>query len=420
MWKCCTSMLKKYLLIFIAVLGSTLIANDELPTMAILKFDGRGIDPVATETLTDEFLIHAVNYGVFRVLERAQMDNILKEQKFQLSGCTTEECAVQIGEQLGVQYMLGTSIGKVGSTYTLTMRIISVETGEIVRVGNYQMSGKIDKLLTEGLAHAAEKIFGARPASITIQSEPSGSEVLLRGKKLGVTPITLSDLWADSSYSIKISHMGYDDLETVLTLSEGSNPAQKFTLMEQQGTLTMQSFTTGAPVVSRGDTLGFLPLHDIALPIGIYPISIKIPKHVKFSQKVSIKRGEHVDLEVVLLPKKRNKALVYSAVFPGTGQIYAEHGRRGALFVLTSTAALAGYFVSLSEFNKENDLLAQYHAEYQAATGYEDLALKKAVYTDQLEAVQSIQSRTNLLGVAVGVTWTLNLADVFFRSGLTK
>ena len=114
-------MLKKYLLIFIAVLGSTLIANDELPTMAILKFDGRGIDPVATETLTDEFLIHAVNYGVFRVLERAQMDNILKEQKFQLSGCTTEECAVQIGEQLGVQYMLGTSIGQVGSTYTLTM-----------------------------------------------------------------------------------------------------------------------------------------------------------------------------------------------------------------------------------------------------------------------------------------------------------
>ena len=70
--------------------------------------------------------------------------------------------------------------------------------------------------------------------------------------------------------------------------------------------------------------------------------------------------------------------------------------------------------------NTENDLLAQYHAEYQAATGYEDLALKKAVYMDQLEAVQSIQSRTNLLGVAVGVTWTLNLADVFFRSGLTK
>ena len=58
----------------------------------------------------------------------AQMSQILEEQDFQLTGCTTNECAVEIGQLIGAQHMLDGSIGKFGTVYTIDMKIIDVDT----------------------------------------------------------------------------------------------------------------------------------------------------------------------------------------------------------------------------------------------------------------------------------------------------
>ena len=44
--------------------------------------------------------------GCFRVIERTEMDNILREQGFQKSGaCDDENCLVEVGQLLGVNRM---------------------------------------------------------------------------------------------------------------------------------------------------------------------------------------------------------------------------------------------------------------------------------------------------------------------------
>ena len=43
------------------------------------------------------------------------MEDILKEQGFQQTGCTSDECVVEVGKIIGVQQMVGGSISKVGN-----------------------------------------------------------------------------------------------------------------------------------------------------------------------------------------------------------------------------------------------------------------------------------------------------------------
>ncbi|MFH1958466.1 MAG: ankyrin repeat domain-containing protein [bacterium] len=82
--------------------------------------------------ITNFFRRAMVNSKIFNVLDRNNMDKILAEQGFQQTGCTTEDCAVQMGKLLNVHLIVIGSCGKLVSRYILTVDIIDVETSEIV------------------------------------------------------------------------------------------------------------------------------------------------------------------------------------------------------------------------------------------------------------------------------------------------
>ena len=83
----------------------------------------------------------------------------IKEQKFQYSGCVTDACMVEIGKMIGVNQIVGGSISKVGNVYSVSARIINVETGEIENTGVYDHTGDIGGLLTEGMMRVAIELI---------------------------------------------------------------------------------------------------------------------------------------------------------------------------------------------------------------------------------------------------------------------
>ncbi len=131
-----------------------------IATLAILDFEGLGISKQEAQVLTNRLGTHMVQLGRYQVIERGQMQQVLAEQDFQLTGCTSDECAVEIGQLLGVQQMLAGAFGKFGSIYTIDMRIIDVATGSILRTTSYDVHGEAERLLTVGLAEAARRIAG--------------------------------------------------------------------------------------------------------------------------------------------------------------------------------------------------------------------------------------------------------------------
>ena len=115
-------------------------------TIAVLEFEGQGVSQSETKTLTDRLRDEMINTGIYIVLERGKMDEVLKEQGFQQTGCVTSECAVEVGNMLGVQQMIGGSIGKVGNIYTVSARVIDVQTGKVLKSANYDHIGDIGQL----------------------------------------------------------------------------------------------------------------------------------------------------------------------------------------------------------------------------------------------------------------------------------
>ena len=139
----------KSIFISLLVFCSTLSAQDTRPAVAVVDFEGRGISQPEAQTLTDRFRSSIGNTGGVRLVERRLMVEILDEQGFQETGCTSDECAVEVGQLLGVQYMFGGAIGKVGKTFTIDARMISVETGESIRTKDVSYVGQVDGLIIE-------------------------------------------------------------------------------------------------------------------------------------------------------------------------------------------------------------------------------------------------------------------------------
>ncbi|MDP6821521.1 MAG: CsgG/HfaB family protein [Candidatus Marinimicrobia bacterium] len=117
-------------------------------TVAILDFEGRGISQMEAATLTDRLMSEMVATDAVIMVERNQMNEILEEQGLQQSGCTSAECAAEVGALLGVQNMVSGSFGKLGNTYTVDAKLFSVETGATIRSASKTHKGEVDGLLT--------------------------------------------------------------------------------------------------------------------------------------------------------------------------------------------------------------------------------------------------------------------------------
>ena len=128
--------------------------------VAVIDLSGHNVSGEEASALTDRLRIEIFNTGNFRVLERELMEKILDEQGFQQSECTSNECLVEVGQLIGVEMIIGGSVGKVGDVFSVSARIVSVETGEMVKTATFDYEGKIGELLRIGMHSIAYQLAG--------------------------------------------------------------------------------------------------------------------------------------------------------------------------------------------------------------------------------------------------------------------
>ena len=115
-------MLKSLLTILsLLLIVQTTWAQSNQNHIALLDLDASGISKNESRTLTERLRYELISTGTFTVIERQEMQTILEEQGFQQSGCTTDECAVEIGQLLNVRRICAGTVGKVGSTYSIAL-----------------------------------------------------------------------------------------------------------------------------------------------------------------------------------------------------------------------------------------------------------------------------------------------------------
>ncbi len=104
-------------------------ARAERMRLAIIDFTAKGISRTDAEMMNDLLRGKMINTGEFIVLERSQMKEIMREQSFQMTGCTDTECAVRVGRLLSARKMLLGTIAQWRNKILITGRIIDVEKG---------------------------------------------------------------------------------------------------------------------------------------------------------------------------------------------------------------------------------------------------------------------------------------------------
>jgi len=118
-------------------------------TVAVLDFDPRGISTLEAQSLTDRFAAELNNTEQVILVDRRSVNEVLDEQGYETEGCTSEECAAEVGALLGVKYMINGSIGRIGDTFTIDAKMFFVATGVAERTKSKTYAGPVDGLITE-------------------------------------------------------------------------------------------------------------------------------------------------------------------------------------------------------------------------------------------------------------------------------
>lgn len=208
-------------------LANSSVVSKEKFTVAVTSFEARGgVTKADAASLADRFTEKLIATGYYRVMERNEMDLILKEQGFQQTGaCLDNECLVEIGQLIAVQKIVAATVGKVGGMYSVSVKVLDVKTGAIEENVSEDCDCTIEELLTVTMERLAKRLAGIEvkennkkieikrgDASLFVKSDPEGGRVYLNGKLMdGVTPVTLSNLTADK-YTVKVTK---GDLEAI-------------------------------------------------------------------------------------------------------------------------------------------------------------------------------------------------------------
>ena len=155
--------------VFIFLFTAFVIAQDARPTVAILDFEGQDISVQEVQTLTERMRSEIGATNAVRLIERKAIENIMAEQGLAQSGCVTDECAAEVGQLLGVQFMVNGSIGKLGDKYTIDAKMFSVETGAAERTVSATHEGDVSGLLVEMQILAWEIVGLQAPQRLRLQ-----------------------------------------------------------------------------------------------------------------------------------------------------------------------------------------------------------------------------------------------------------
>lgn len=157
----------KQIILLLLSLTSISWSLDSLKNIAVMEFQySEGISNKDALAISKRFEVELQQTEQFQVFERTELNEILNEQGFQQSGaCDEDSCSVEVGRLIGVDHMVMGNVSLVGETYSLSVRMIDVESGSLVSSFAHDVTGDIDDVLTSSCTHLAREMAGLEPLS---------------------------------------------------------------------------------------------------------------------------------------------------------------------------------------------------------------------------------------------------------------
>jgi hypothetical protein len=206
--------------------------------VAVLDLDALGASKNQVAAVSERLREELLATGQYRIVDRAQMDKVLEEQALQQTGCTSQECAVQVGRILGVRKLITGKVNRVeAGLWLISCSMIDAESAEVVRAVSFQHQGDFGSLLAEGAPQLVGKLTdnpgavsastraparGAKLADAALQvvNVPPDARVFLNGAEKGKGPQQFTQL-APGPYSLLVRKTGLRPYKETVILTPG-------------------------------------------------------------------------------------------------------------------------------------------------------------------------------------------------------
>lgn len=156
--------MSRSMIMLCVLLGGALVHAQTAPkklSVALMPLQSKALDADGLEVLGSTLASELIATDRVRVLERSQVDQILKEQGFQQSGaCEAGQCAVEIGKLLTVEQMVIGSVGRIGTVHSLSLRLVDVASGEVTKSVSKSCECPPEAILTRLAPVAVRELLG--------------------------------------------------------------------------------------------------------------------------------------------------------------------------------------------------------------------------------------------------------------------
>ncbi len=124
-------MKKAFLLSLLSFCLTSGLFAQEAARIAVLDFKTNGTPQFIGNAVSDIITTELKRDKDIVILERIQIQRIMKEQSYQAGGCTDTSCAVEFGQLLSVKKIIIGSVSLIGDSYTITGKIVEIKSGAI-------------------------------------------------------------------------------------------------------------------------------------------------------------------------------------------------------------------------------------------------------------------------------------------------
>jgi len=145
---------------------------------AVLDFKYKNVSRDAAETLSDFFRSELTKTNRFNILDRDNIEKIIKENKFQATGLTDTKNVVELGKLLNVQYIFVGTFSKLDGEFMLMVNMVNIKTGRIEKTESRTTSENSAQMKLRMTTYIAYSFIGFGV----------GYELFWDGKRVGFEP----------------------------------------------------------------------------------------------------------------------------------------------------------------------------------------------------------------------------------------
>lgn len=273
-----------FVIAFIIIAGLA-AQEDDKPIITVLDFTTEDVSKSEMRSIINVLSSNLFKTDAFTVIDVSQREMILEEMEFSMSGCTDESCMLEVGRMLAAEAIVVGNLGKVGSRYVLTIKMLETETGRTLQStdGRY---ANLDDLL-DGVTILAYELAEKEPPedlsppAVAAEPEPTVPEpaapVRKKEKSIGVLDIFMigsgaflgvgGGVWMLLDYldvnNAYDEYMAVGEGESEETYTEAyDNYTSLFNNYQENNRWHYITMGTGAALLAGGVIMALLPAKD--------------------------------------------------------------------------------------------------------------------------------------------------------------